>query len=47
MAVVYKNAGLFTLFAIFALRDSGVKPLGFLCWYNKSTEQLLKLIRKS
>ena len=27
MAVVYKNAGLFT-FAIFALRDSGVKPLG-------------------
>ena len=28
MAVVYKNAGLFT-FAIFALRDSGVKPLGY------------------
>ena len=27
MAVVYQNAGLFT-FAIFALRDSGVKPLG-------------------
>ena len=31
MAVVYKNAGLFT-FAIFALRDSGVKPLGYAIW---------------
>ena len=34
MAVVYKNAGLFT-FAIFALRDSGVKPLGFIIYLKK------------